>query len=204
MRNEGPRDAEHPRISSERSVGQLRQLPIVAGRQIVTNFADLLFDKVVIVKQPLGGRRHRVPLAGRASDGAVCFEENRLVVLQPHREGSAGHRPRGRLLGRGKALGMLLQTFDAEKFLVDGIFSLPRGSGWTSSEGAKDRRYQVGLSAADARILSRALRLVSARCRNCGAAARLDYASRKSAPSQEAADLITNHPGARQSTAKLP
>src|SRR5207245_7892488 len=117
----------------------------IAGRQIVTNFADLLFDEVVIVEQPLGGRR-RVPLAGRASDGAVCFEENRLVVLQPHREGSAGHRPRGRLLGRGKALGMLLQTFDAEKFLVDGIFSLPRVGGWTSSDGATDRRYQVGRS----------------------------------------------------------
>src|SRR5947209_4650322 len=173
MRNEGPRDPEHPRISSERSVGQLRQLPIVAGRQIVTNFADLLFDEVIIVEQPLGGRRHRVPLAGRASDGAICFEENRLVVLQPHREGSAGNRSRGNLLGRGEALGMLLQTFDAEEFLADGVFGLPRGGGWTWPEGAKDRRYQVGLSAAGARIVSRAHRWANARCRNCGAAAPL-------------------------------
>ncbi len=159
MGNEGPRDAEHPRISSERSVGQLRQLPIIAGRQIVTNFADLLFDEVVIVEQPLGGRRRGVPVTGRASDGAVCFEENRLVVPQPEREGSAGHRPRGNMLGRGEALAMLLQTFDTEEFLADGVFGIPRGSGWTSSEGAKDRRYQVGLSAAAARILSRAPRL---------------------------------------------
>ena len=108
MSNEGPCDAKHPRISSERSVGQLRQLSIVAWRQIVSNFADLLFDEVIIVEQPLGGRRHRVPLAGRASDGAICFEENRLVVLQPHREGSAGKRARGNLLGSGEALGMAL------------------------------------------------------------------------------------------------
>src|SRR5205085_4508138 len=170
MSYEGPRDAKHPRISSEWSVGQLRQLPIIAGRQIITNFADLLFDEVVIVEQPLGGRRHRVPLAGRASDGAVCFEENRLIVLQPRREASAGYRPRGSLLGRGEALGMLLQTFDTEEFLADGVFSIPRRSGRTSSEGAKDRRCQVGLSAATARNFSRQAPLVSARCRYCGAA----------------------------------
>jgi hypothetical protein len=33
-------------------------------------------------------------LFGRASDDTVCFEENRLVVPQPDREGSTGHRPR--------------------------------------------------------------------------------------------------------------
>ena len=60
------------------------------------------------------------------------------------------------MLGRGEALAMLLQTFDAEEFLADGIFGIPRGSGWMSSEGAEDRRYQVGLSAAAARILRRA------------------------------------------------
>src|SRR5438270_6213559 len=182
MGNEGPSDAEHPRISGERSVGQLRQLPIVAGRQIVTNFADLLFDEVVIVKQPLGGRRHGAPVAGRASDGTVCFEENRLVVPQPEREGSAGHRPRGNMLGRGEALGMLLQTFDTEEFFADGVFSIPRRSGWMSSEGAKDRWYQVGLSTAAARNFSRQARLVRARCRNCGAGARLDWRSRNRLP----------------------
>src|SRR5437660_10856620 len=156
MGNEGPCDAEHPRISSERSVGQLRQLPIIAGRQIVTNFADLIFDNVVIVEQPLGGRRRGAPVTDRPSDGAVRFEEKLLVVPQPDREGSAGNRPRGNLLGGGEARGMLLQPFDTEELLADGVFSIPRGSGWTSSEGAEDRRYQVGLSAAAARILRRA------------------------------------------------
>src|SRR5438105_3293419 len=132
MSNEGPRDAKHLRISSEWSVGQLRQLPIIAGRQIVTNFADLLFDEVVIVEQPLGGRRRGAPVTAHPSDGSVCFEENRRVVPQPKREVSAGHRPHGKMLGRGEALAMLLQTFDAEGFLADGIFGIPRGSGWMS------------------------------------------------------------------------
>jgi hypothetical protein len=51
---------------------------------------------------------------------------------------------------------MPFQTFDTEEFLANGVFSIPRGSDWTWSEGAKDRRYQVGLSAAGPRSLSRA------------------------------------------------
>ena len=86
MGNEGPRDAEHPRISDERSVGQLRQLAIVAGRQIVTDFPDLLFDNVVIVEQPLGGRRHGVPRAGRVSDGCG------MLLVEPPRCPSVGLR----------------------------------------------------------------------------------------------------------------
>src|SRR5207248_297495 len=75
-------------------------------------------------------------------------------------------RPRGNLLSGGEALGMPLQTFDTEEFLANGILSIPRRSSWTSSESAKDRRYQVGLSAAAARDFSRQARLANARCRN--------------------------------------
>ena len=55
--DEGPGEAEHARIAGERTVGQLRQLPIVAGRQIGADFANLPFDEVIVVDQPLGGRR---------------------------------------------------------------------------------------------------------------------------------------------------
>ena len=51
---------------------------------------------------------------------------------------------------------MFLQTLGAEELLADGVFSIPRGRGWVSSEDAKDREDQVGLSSAAARILSRA------------------------------------------------
>ena len=85
---------------------------------------------------------------------------------------------------------MLLQTFDAEEFLADGVFGIPRGSGWTSSEGAKDRRYQVGLSAPGTRILSRAHRLANPRCRNRGAGA-ASVTLRGIGSDSEATDLTT-------------
>ena len=46
----GPRDAEDTGIADERTVGELRQLPIEARRQIAADFADLLFDQMVIVE----------------------------------------------------------------------------------------------------------------------------------------------------------
>jgi hypothetical protein len=84
--DKGPGHAEDPRIAGERSGGQLRQLPIIAGRQIVANFADLPLDEVVIVEQPLGGRCNRVTRADRVCDGAIRFEQNRFVVLQTNGE----------------------------------------------------------------------------------------------------------------------
>ena len=57
--DKGPGHAEHPRISGERPVGELGQLPVVARRQIVADLADLLFDDVIVVDQPFRRRRDR-------------------------------------------------------------------------------------------------------------------------------------------------
>jgi hypothetical protein len=86
MRDEGPGDAEDPWIASQRSVGQLRQLTIVAGRQVVADLANLLFDEVIVVEQPLAGRRDRTALPDRAGDRAIGAEQDRLVLLQPDGE----------------------------------------------------------------------------------------------------------------------
>ena len=69
--DEGPGQAEHARISGERSVGQLRQLPVVAGRQIGADFANLPFDEMIVVDQPFRRRRDRVPFVDRPGDGAI-------------------------------------------------------------------------------------------------------------------------------------
>src|SRR3989475_10920095 len=151
MSNKGPGHAEDLRIAGERSGGQLRQLPIVAGWQIVANFADLPFDEVVVVEQPLGGRCNGTTLANRACNGAIGVEQNRLVVPQASGEGSPGRRPRGDGLGRCKTLGMLLETLDTEELLADGLFVVPWCSLRRASEGAKNRRFQFGLSAPRAR-----------------------------------------------------
>ena len=147
MGDKGPGHAEDPRIAGEWSCGQLRQLPVIAGRQIVANFADLLFDEMVVVEQPLGGRGNGASLADRVGDGAIGFEQNRLVFPQPNGERSPRHRPRGDGLGRRKALGMLLETLDTEEFLADGLFVIPRRRPRHAPEGAKNRRFQYGLSA---------------------------------------------------------
>ncbi len=53
-----PSETEDPRIARERPLDELRQLPIVAGRHVIPNLANLLFDKVVIVEQPFRGGNH--------------------------------------------------------------------------------------------------------------------------------------------------
>jgi hypothetical protein len=147
MSDEGPRHAEHPRIARERSGGQLRQLPVVAGRQIVANLADLLFDEVVVVEQPLRGRCNGATLADRSCNGAIRFQQNRLVVLQSGGERSPGRRPRGNGLGRRKALGMLLEALDTKELLADGLFVIPWRGLRRAPEGPKNRRSQPGSSA---------------------------------------------------------
>ena len=66
MGDEGPGDAEHPRIAGERAIAQLGQLAVVARRQIGADLADLLLDQMVIVEQPFGGRRDDAALASAA------------------------------------------------------------------------------------------------------------------------------------------
>ena len=56
-----PRRAEHARISGERTVSELRQLPVIARRQVVADLADLLLDEMIVVEQPFGRRGDRAP-----------------------------------------------------------------------------------------------------------------------------------------------
>jgi hypothetical protein len=50
------REYVDPRIALERSVGQLRELQVVAAREILTNLAHLILYDVVVVSEPLLGR----------------------------------------------------------------------------------------------------------------------------------------------------
>src|SRR3990172_700888 len=149
MRDEGPGDAEDPRIAGERSVGELRQLPVVAGRQIVADLADLLLDEVVVVEQPLGGRRDRSALPDRACDGAIGVEQDRFILLQPDGERPPARRACGDRLCRREALGMLLETLDAEELLADGLFVVPWCGLRRAPERAENHRSQSGLATPD-------------------------------------------------------
>ena len=118
--DEGPGQAEHPRISRERPVGELRQLPIIAGRQGGADFANLPFDEVVVVDQPFGRRRDGAALVDRSGDRAVGVEQYGSVVGEPvGQRMTPGRLRRDRLRDR-EASRVLLQAFDAEQLLANG------------------------------------------------------------------------------------
>ena len=48
--DEGPGEAEYPRIASKWAHGQLRELSVVSGRQVVPNLPDLVLDEVIVVE----------------------------------------------------------------------------------------------------------------------------------------------------------
>jgi hypothetical protein len=81
MRDVSPRQPEHARVARERTVGEPRQLPIEAGRQIGANLVYLLLDEMIVVEQPFGGRRYRAAFADRSSDRAIGGEQRGLIVL---------------------------------------------------------------------------------------------------------------------------
>jgi hypothetical protein len=56
--DESPGEAQDPRIAGERSGGQFGQLSAKAWPQVVADFADLLFDEVVVVEQPFRSRNY--------------------------------------------------------------------------------------------------------------------------------------------------
>ena len=75
MRDKGPGDAEDARIAGERPAGELRQLAVVARRQIVADLADLLVDDVEVVDQPLRGRGDRPFLGDRPGEDPVRLDQ---------------------------------------------------------------------------------------------------------------------------------
>ena len=57
-----PCQTEHARVTCQRPVGELRQLSVVLGRQVVADLPYLRFDDVVVVYQPFGRRCDRPAL----------------------------------------------------------------------------------------------------------------------------------------------
>ena len=60
MGDEGPGDLVDPRKAGEWAGGKLRQLLIVTVGKVRAQFAQLLFDQVIVVDEPFGGRGDRL------------------------------------------------------------------------------------------------------------------------------------------------
>ena len=123
--DEGPGHAEHARISRERSLGELGQLPVIARRQVGANVADLPLDEMIVVDQPFGRRGDRAPLVDRLGDGAIGIEQHRSVVGEPTRQRMALGRLRCDGLRDREAPRVLLQALDAEEFFANRFSIVP-------------------------------------------------------------------------------
>ena len=115
VRDVRPREAEDARIPLQRTVGQLRELAVVVGRQVVPDLADLLVDDVEVVDQPFGGRRDRAFSLDGARQGPVRREQDPAVLRDPRSDRAPLTGRIGNGLGSGQALGVLLEPFHAEE-----------------------------------------------------------------------------------------
>jgi len=93
---------------------------------VIANFPDLFLDEVVIIEQPLGGRRNCATFARRRGDGPIGGEQYRLVVLQPRAESPAGRMAARDLLCGGETCSVLLETLDAEQLCAQDLITVPR------------------------------------------------------------------------------
>ena len=126
VRHERPRQSEDARIAGKVPIGQLRQLAVEPGGEMVADVPQLLVDDVEVVDQPLRGRRDRPFLADLLGEHAVRLEQHPSVVAHARRQGVALTRVGGDVLGGRQALGVLLEAFDAEQLRPDGLLCLRR------------------------------------------------------------------------------
>ena len=86
VRNGLDRDVVHARQARGRAVQQARQLAAVGSRQVPFGGADLLFDQVEVIEQPLAGRRDAVAGGSRRFQQIAGADQDRFVVAQPREQ----------------------------------------------------------------------------------------------------------------------
>jgi hypothetical protein len=120
-------------MAGERPLGEIRQLPVKSGRQIQADLANLLFDEVVVVDEPLRRRRNRTPLVDRLRDGAMRREENTGVGGKPLYERMASVRLAPHRLGARQAPRMLFEALGAEELFANGFPAIPERRPWSAA-----------------------------------------------------------------------
>ena len=100
-------------------------MPIETGREVLADLADLLFDEVVVIEQPFGGRRDRATFARGRRDGPIGGEQHQLVVAQSRAQRPAGCWSLRDLLRGGEAARMLLEALNAEELFAQDLVTVP-------------------------------------------------------------------------------
>ena len=112
--DERPGDAVDARQADQRLVLQHRQVAEVAPRQAVVDLAQLRFDQVEVVEQPLG-RRADVVAGGRLpADVAVRLAQDPDVVAQAREEGGRALGREARGVGVAEAAAVLREALGTE------------------------------------------------------------------------------------------
>ncbi len=134
--DEGPGKTEDPRVARKGAAGELGELAVEAGGQVLADLPDLRLDEMIVVEQPFR-RRHDGAAVLRFDGGrAVGGEKNGRVVVEPRPQRRHPARPGGGRLGRGKGLGVLLQPLQTEELRADGSsVRKGRGAGRAAEEG---------------------------------------------------------------------
>ncbi len=126
VRDAGPCHAKDARIADERPVGELRQLAVETRRQVAVDLADLLFDHMIVVDQPLAGGRDVVARVGRQSQGPIGVEQYRFVIAQARIERASALRSGCDGFDLRQTFGVLFEARNAEQFLPNDRGAVPR------------------------------------------------------------------------------
>ena len=120
--------------------------------------ADLLFDQVVVVEEPLGGRRDPPAALHRVGDDLVRVAQHALVGPQPRQQPVRLRAPcpgRPHVVPAGQRLGVLLELADAEQLGPQRLFvrqrrrspplpgPAPGSAAQKVIEGPKGRTYRL-------------------------------------------------------------
>jgi hypothetical protein len=124
MGNVCPRQPIDARVSLKVALGYLGQQAVVASREMVPNVPDLFVDDMEVVEEPLRGRRDLLLLLHRLGNVPVCGQKGLRIVVDPGEEIPTSGGLLSRALGRGQALGVLLQALHAEDLGADRLVQL--------------------------------------------------------------------------------
>ena len=113
-------------MPGQEAAAQLGQLLEVAGRQVEADLADVAFDDVEVVDQPLGGRCDGPSLAQLAEQRPIVLQQRGGVVVQALHDGDDLQRPTDDHVAVGQRDGVLLESLSAEDLGPDRLGVIPR------------------------------------------------------------------------------
>ena len=130
----------HARIIRQRAVRELRQLLIVAAREIRSYLPDVLLHDVVIVEQPLAGGADYVGLVFRGCAETLvnfCEDVSRIIETLEQRAVASLFLRRKQLVLPRDVARVLRQPVRAEDFTTDGTCELPIRAARASEKAEK-------------------------------------------------------------------